>query len=54
MGLLVFLLMIAIIVELRYKPRYKKVGGESFIEYNLHRYTKERDSINLSQIFNKH
>lgn len=58
MGLLVFLLITAVILELRYEPRPEKANGDLLIWYNLHRFTKDRDYINVSQlwrdIFNKY
>lgn len=50
MGLLAFLLIIAVVVELRYKPRREKANGDLLIWYNLHRYTKERQYINVSAL----
>lgn len=53
MGLLAFLFITAIIIELRYKPRLKtdKETKDLFLWYNLHRFTKERDFINITELF---
>ena len=53
MGLLVFLLILTIVIGVRYRPRREKAKGDLFIWYNIHRYTKARDYINVSELWRK-
>lgn len=53
MKLLAFLLIIAIIAYFRYKPNFERANGDLLVYYQLHRYTTDRDYINLSELLRK-